>query len=49
VIDLSDIITTLDFESLRSAFGGNDDSHKRLIGKTGEQMVEGEGEGGSES
>ncbi len=39
MIDLSDIIITLDFESLKSEFGGNDDSYKRLIGKIGEQMV----------
>jgi hypothetical protein len=39
MIDLSDIIITLDLESLKSEFGGNNDSYKRLIGKIGEQMV----------
>jgi hypothetical protein len=39
MIDLSDIITTPDFESLKSAIEGNDDLHKRLIGGIGEQMV----------
>jgi hypothetical protein len=39
MIDLSDIITTPDFESLKSAIEGNDDLHKRLIGGIGEKMV----------